>query len=342
MLNILLLSGDPTLTALLRASAVVLDGTLEPCRGVTDLSAKLGSATPNVPLAVVLDLQTVAVAPGRVASACALIRKARPDAKIGLVASATHWIDESAEGWAKLQGADVIVPQVNAERWQRSGEQLLSGLLGDRIAAQAVSNRPAPPPGAAAQSGGNIQAQLIAAAEARTIDLAALAIRMRDAGGVAIGDHSYRLTTYPECFIASDGVTWLANALSVPRDIAVAVGQALQAAGLIYHVARAQTFVDDNFYFRVARVPQRWDVEDFYSLIRRPSGFRVADRPYLGNSYSDCFVGSEAVAWMLDHGYSVNEALSMGQRLLDLSLVHHVVNEHPFKNEELYYRFFRD
>jgi hypothetical protein len=45
---------------------------------------------------------------------------------------------------------------------------------------------------------------------------------------------------------------------------------------------------------------------------------------------------------MQDQGYTVNEALSIGQRLIDLSLAHHVVDEHPFKNEKLFYRFYRD
>ena len=45
---------------------------------------------------------------------------------------------------------------------------------------------------------------------------------------------------------------------------------------------------------------------------------------------------------MQTQGHTVNEALSMGQQMIDLSLIHHVHDEHPFKNENLFYRFYRD
>jgi predicted RNase H-like HicB family nuclease len=48
------------------------------------------------------------------------------------------------------------------------------------------------------------------------------------------------------------------------------------------------------------------------------------------------------VEWIQAQGYTRNEALSMGQRLIDLSIAHHVADEHPFKNEKLFYRFYRD
>jgi hypothetical protein len=343
VLKILLLSNDPTTLALMRASTDALKGTLDAFSDATDLTRKLGKPTNDLPLAVALDLPLLAAARGRVANACSRVRQMHPGAKIGLIASATHLIEAKAEEWAAEAGADVIVPQINAWRWAPTGERLLSALVNDTEAVQSATRRVTPYLRAAAQTGAsNILARVISAAEAQGIDLPALAFRMQRSGGVNIADRSYRLRIYPECFVASEGVTWLERALRVPRDIAIAIGQALQAAGLIYHVTREQTFSDENLYFRVAQIPQRWNMESFYSLIRSPAGFSVLDRSYLGNSYSKCFVGSEAVTWMQDQGYTVNEALSIGQRLIDLSLAHHVVDEHPFKNEKLFYRFYRD
>ena len=45
---------------------------------------------------------------------------------------------------------------------------------------------------------------------------------------------------------------------------------------------------------------------------------------------------------MLVQNYTLNQAMSCGQRLLDVSLAHHVLDEHPFKNDKLLYRFYRD
>jgi potassium-dependent mechanosensitive channel len=111
---------------------------------------------------------------------------------------------------------------------------------------------------------------------------------------------------------------------------------------LIYHVTREQPFSDESLFFRIAQIPPRWDVEAFYALARSNSGFSVKDRSYRGASYPRAFVGSEAVEWMQAQGRTLNEALSMGQQMVDLSLIHHVHDEHPFKNENLFYRFYRD
>jgi hypothetical protein len=344
--TILLLSRDLKLAEALRASVHDGQGGLVNVDDFVDgaqLLTQLGSTSPDVTTAVVLDLPTVATAPGRLLELCAAIKKTRPNSTLGLVASATLWVDKSVEAWAQQLGANVIVPQVSAARWATTGGRLVSALLGEGHSKSPGVGQLAPPANDAESLDRHTQTQLIAACESSGFDLTALAqsMGMSDKGGVEIGDHSYHLSNYPECFIASDAVTWLAQKLDVPRELAVAKAQALQAAGLIYHVAREQVFTDDHLYFRIAKMPARWDIESFYALIRRPSGFRVADRPYLGEVYSHCFVGSEAVAWMIDHGFSMNEAMSVGQRLMDASLIHHVVNEHSFKNKELYYRFYR-
>ena len=39
---------------------------------------------------------------------------------------------------------------------------------------------------------------------------------------------------------------------------------------------------------------------------------------------------------------SLNEAISIGQLLIDRGLIHHVIDRHNFKNEYLFYRFYED
>jgi len=343
VIKILLLSSDPTTLALVRASSDAFECTLDAFADATDLKRKLEKPTDAMPVKVVFDLAALADSGVRVANACTRVRQHFPAAKIGLIASATHHIDEPTKLWANEAGADVIVAQINPWRWAATGERLFATLLEDPDAVAAASRRVGPYLRAAARiNTANVNARLVADAEADGIDLAALAFRMQRSGGVEISDRRYRLRIYPECFVASEGVTWLERALRIPRAKAVAIGQALQAAGLIYHVAREQTFADEDLFFRVAQIPSSWVIERFYSLVRSEAGFAVEDRSYLGTRYTKTFVGSEAVDWMQAQGYTLNQAMSVGQRLIDLSIVHHVADEHPFKNEKLFYRFYRD
>jgi Domain found in Dishevelled, Egl-10, and Pleckstrin (DEP) len=343
VIKILLLSSDPITLALVRASSDAFECTLDAFSDATDLQRKLEKPTDGMPVKVVFDLAALAQSGLRVANACTRVRQHFPTAKIGLVASAAHHIDEATNVWASAAGADVIVAQINPWRWGATGERLFATLLENADVVAAASRRVGPYLRAAALTNtGNVNARLIADAEADGIDLPALAFRMQRSGGADIKDRRYRLRIYPECFVASEGVTWIERALRVPRGKAVAIGQALQAAGLIYHVAREQPFADEELFFRVAQIPANWIIERFYSLIRSDAGFTVEDRSYMGTRHSKVFVGSEAVEWIQAQGYTLNEALSMGQRLIDLSIVHHVADEHPFKNEKLYYRFYRD
>lgn len=346
MVRILLLSNDPTTLALMRAASDAFECTLDAFSDATDLKRKLDKPSDAQETVVMLDLAMVAAAGLRIANVCAAVKRYDANARVGLIASASHHIHAAAADWAAHAGADIFVANVNAWRWTVTGEALFAALLGNDERVGAATRRVKPylrvAMRATQDSSSHVQARLIAAAEADGIDLSALAFRMQRSGGVNIADRRYRLRIYAECFVANEGVTWLERALSVTREKAVAIGQALQAAGLIYHVAREQPFTDAETYFRVAQIPVRWSVESFYALCRSEAGFAVQDRSYRGVTYPRSFVGSEAVDWMLAQGRTINEALSIGQQLVELSLIHHVLDAHPFKNEKLFYRFYRD
>jgi len=67
----------------------------------------------------------------------------------------------------------------------------------------------------------------------------------------------------------------------------------------------------------------------------------VKDRTYLLKKYPKCFIGSEAVTFFLTTHFcnTIPQAVALGQELMDGDYLHHVTDEHTFKNEHLFYRF---
>ncbi|MFM7332195.1 MAG: DEP domain-containing protein [Brachymonas sp.] len=79
---------------------------------------------------------------------------------------------------------------------------------------------------------------------------------------------------------------------------------------------------------------------DAESLARAmQSGVKSIDRTYRLRTYSACFVGSEAVRWLRNQfNCSSAIAVQLGQALLSLGLMHHVVHEHGFEDQDFFYR----
>ena len=72
--------------------------------------------------------------------------------------------------------------------------------------------------------------------------------------------------------------------------------------------------------------------------MRTPGGLDIRDRMYRLRVYPHCFVGREAVDWIVQHHrVSRAEAVRMGQHLSALGLLSHVRQEHDFEDAELYY-----
>ena len=71
-------------------------------------------------------------------------------------------------------------------------------------------------------------------------------------------------------------------------------------------------------------------------------GVNVADRKFRLTTYKDCFVGSEAVDYMVASGMaeSRDDAVQLGQTLAsDFYLFEHVTRDHPFMDDFKFYRF---
>jgi pyruvate/2-oxoglutarate dehydrogenase complex dihydrolipoamide dehydrogenase (E3) component len=84
---------------------------------------------------------------------------------------------------------------------------------------------------------------------------------------------------------------------------------------------------------------------DAEALVRSlRANVEIKDRKYRMQTYEKCFVGSEACAWMIDAGIAsdADQAVLIGNMLLNAGMFHHVLKEHAFKNERLFYRFAED
>ncbi len=85
------------------------------------------------------------------------------------------------------------------------------------------------------------------------------------------------------------------------------------------------------------------DIDTLVEEMRGPNGVSIKNRQHRWDVYSKCFVGSEAVKWLMEtQKIDLNEAISIGQLLIDRGLIHHVVDRHGFKNQNLFYRFYED
>jgi hypothetical protein len=85
------------------------------------------------------------------------------------------------------------------------------------------------------------------------------------------------------------------------------------------------------------------DLEELVSKMRNIGGIRIEDRWHNLRVYRRCFVGKEAVVWLMESlKLSRENAILLGQRLVDEKLIHHVTNDHEFKDEFLFYRFYWD
>ncbi len=82
---------------------------------------------------------------------------------------------------------------------------------------------------------------------------------------------------------------------------------------------------------------------ELYYLVkemRSSHGVKLKNRRYLLKVYNNCFIGSEAVEWLVRRkNITREEAIQLGQLLMDYQIINHVANDHSFKDEYLFYHF---
>ncbi len=91
------------------------------------------------------------------------------------------------------------------------------------------------------------------------------------------------------------------------------------------------------------QISKNIDIDTLVGEMRGPNGVSIKDRQHRWDVYSKCFVGSEAVKWLMrTQKKDLNEAIFIGQLLIDRGLIHHVLDRHGFKNGPILYRFYED
>lgn len=89
--------------------------------------------------------------------------------------------------------------------------------------------------------------------------------------------------------------------------------------------------------------PTAAEVQELVSQMRSPEGVDIRDRRFGIRLFRHCFVGSDAVQWFMRQQLaSREEAVRLGQILVERGIIHHVTDEHPFKDAYLFYRFLVD
>lgn len=193
-------------------------------------------------------------------------------------------------------------------------------------------------------------------------DLRPLVAKIHRTEGL-IGDRRHLLRTYKQCLVGTELVDWLTAVVRIDRAAAVRLGQRLIDEGRLHHVSNERNFEDGYFFYRfyedenivelavgteesdarrARELTSTIDLKKLAAEMRRVPGL-IADRRYLLKVYSNAMVGRDIVTWLSDRWrISRSEAVRLGQRLIDEKFLHHVVDEHPFKDENLFYRFYED
>lgn len=95
--------------------------------------------------------------------------------------------------------------------------------------------------------------------------------------------------------------------------------------------------------FDTSLAPRQWSDAQLRAMTARMRGLdgvSVLDRRHLLATYAHCFVGREAVDWLVrELRVPRHEAVELGRRLLALGCFHHVLDEHGFRDGHFFYRF---
>lgn len=82
-------------------------------------------------------------------------------------------------------------------------------------------------------------------------------------------------------------------------------------------------------------------LEDVINKMRNPNGgLSIKDRKWRNKTFEKCFIGKEAVEWMVSNlKVSKRQALQLGKKLIDQNYIYHVTYDHNFVDGYLFYGF---
>jgi hypothetical protein len=85
------------------------------------------------------------------------------------------------------------------------------------------------------------------------------------------------------------------------------------------------------------------DIEALATRMRESEELEIKDRHHRMNIYPACFIGAEAVDWLMKaKNCTREEAIDLGQLMIERGIIHHVEDQHPFRDDRLFYRFYTD
>ncbi|NJL52553.1 MAG: hypothetical protein HC930_10630 [Hydrococcus sp. SU_1_0] len=88
---------------------------------------------------------------------------------------------------------------------------------------------------------------------------------------------------------------------------------------------------------------QRISLRQLAIEMHSEQGVEIKTRRYKLMLFQRCFLGNEAVDWIVKKvKVSREDAIALGQKMLEKGIFQHVADEHPFKDEALFYRFNED
>lgn len=77
--------------------------------------------------------------------------------------------------------------------------------------------------------------------------------------------------------------------------------------------------------------------------MRGTSGIEIKDRWFHFKLYRCCFTGTNAINWLMKYeNLTRDAAIQLGKILVKHKRIHHVHDEHDFKDDFLFYRFYED
>ncbi len=85
------------------------------------------------------------------------------------------------------------------------------------------------------------------------------------------------------------------------------------------------------------------DLKYIVAKMRGKDGLKIKTRRHKLKLHHHCFLGNEAVDWLVEYlNIPREKAVIIGQKLVTKKIIHHVSDEHFFKDEPLLYRFYQD
>jgi hypothetical protein len=283
------------------------------------------------------------------AEAARWIRSSHPDVRLIVRLPQRAGFTPSERAWARAAGIDSLLPGGTVAAWQESirpmverilaaaGQPALDDTALERAVRDLLKRGMEPRPCAAK----DIYADAFAL-RSQGIDAMALCEAMQQPGAVASTDRQWHGKRYRDCFVASEALDWLESRQGLRRASAGIVCRFLWRTARIHHVVRDAAFADEHLFFRFAGTRAHWARTDLTRLdteMHGANGLDVRDRAWRGRTFPRCFVGEEAVEWIMRAaGLSFGAAESAGQSLLELGVLAHVTGEHGFIGDHYFYR----